>query len=80
MVNPMQHEVQRQENWFIRQKFVDVEEEAMHPVFQQRPDQVSEQETRDRFAKCVKCQSRCEGEGKERAGHECGYRHRELKH
>jgi hypothetical protein len=41
----MRQEMQRQENRSIRQQSIDMEQESMKAVFQQGPDNVSQEET-----------------------------------
>lgn len=40
----MQKEMQREERGFVRQNFVDVEQEAMQGIFKDRPNNVSKEE------------------------------------
>jgi len=45
MVDPMHQEMKHEENWLIGKPLVDVEQEPMHCVFQNGPDDISEEET-----------------------------------
>lgn len=49
MVNPVQQEVQHQCPIRIRQQIIDMEQEPVETVFEERPDDVSCEEARDEF-------------------------------
>ena len=64
MVNAMQQEVDHQELGMIRQIIVDMKQEPMEPVFEQRPDEIAKDEAQDGF------EIRLSGKGEDKAERE----------
>jgi hypothetical protein len=48
-MNSMQQEMQHQENRPIRQQFINMEQEPVHPIFQYGPDDIAQEEAKDGF-------------------------------
>jgi hypothetical protein len=51
MMNTVEQKVKCQERRVVREHLVDVEQETMHPVFQNRPYEVPKEEAWKRFGK-----------------------------
>lgn len=78
VVDTMEQEVQHEEEWLVGQPVVDVEQKAMHPIFNQGPNQHSQGPA------CARLDERIEGEqsevghGEEGLNHEWGQGSGEL--
>jgi hypothetical protein len=53
MVHPVHREVQQDENGLVGKQFINMEEESMERVLQDRPDDIADEEAQHRFNKGV---------------------------
>ena len=55
MMNTVQQKVKCQARIVVREPFIDMKQKSMHPVFQNCPYEVSEEEAGKSFGKGVQC-------------------------
>lgn len=80
MVNTVHEEMQQDESWRVWKEVVDVEQESVHHILQDRPDHVPCKETREGLRDGIAGNEANVGNGQRRIVEEAGQRRRELKH
>ena len=60
-MDPMQKEVQQNRNGMVGKEIINVEQEAMEHIFQNRPDEVSKEDARSGFCECLGGDAREDG-------------------
>jgi len=53
MMNTVKQKMKRQKRVVVGQELVDVEQETMHPIFQNCPYEIPQEEAWKRFSECV---------------------------